>query len=79
MRTVIIIDNGEVQIDMIPENTSDRAALDLIPPGAMLRVGKASGYAPCWGGFFRPYDKDGAVKFTFATTLPDPDAPEVPA
>lgn len=69
VRTVIIIDNGVVQIDMIPENDADKAALRMIPAGAMLNVGKATGYATCQGGYLRPFGQDDAVQFTFATTI----------
>ena len=78
MRTVIIIDNGAVQIDMIPENDSDIAALRMIPAGTMLNVGKASGYATCRGGYMRPYGRDDAVQFTFATTIEKPAEGDTP-
>lgn len=81
MRTVIIIDNGEAQIDMIPETDADKVALAMMPVGTMLRVGKAKGYATAAGRYMRPYGDDDAVQFTYATTVPhpelDPDFAEV--
>lgn len=72
MRTVIIIDGGKTQIDLIPENDTDKAVLRMIPQGARMVAGKATGYAESRGGYFRPCGNNEAVGFTFITTLEPP-------
>ena len=68
MRTVLINDGDTLQIDLVPESDHEKAVLATIPEGATLRVGKASGYANCRGGYMRQFAHDHARKFTFLTT-----------
>jgi hypothetical protein len=72
VRTVVIIDNGAVQIDLVPETDADKAALKMIPEGTLLRVGQGRGYAQTQGGYLRPFGDDGSVNFTFVTSVPRP-------
>lgn len=67
MRTVIINDGETFQIDLIPETDHEISVLNSIPEDAEIRIGKASGYALCQGGYMRPFAHDGARKFTFIT------------
>ncbi|MES2667906.1 MAG: hypothetical protein V4712_17615 [Pseudomonadota bacterium] len=68
MKAVLIISSGERQLDLIPENDAERAALKMIEPGTVFRAGKAVGYAACAGGYLRPFAGEG-VSFTFLTNV----------
>lgn len=65
MRTIIIYDRNNLQIDFVPETDQEKAILDMLKPGDTFEVGKASGYRKNTGGYLRAFEKPDDVKFTF--------------
>ena len=68
MKTVIVNDGDTMQVDLVPENDHDKTVLSLFKDGDTLRVGKASGYAPCMGNYMRQFDRQNERAFVFLTT-----------
>lgn len=67
MKTIVIVKNDAFQIDLIPETPLEEAVLRQLQEGAVLRVGKAAGYAECRGHYLRPFDYSNGVGFTYLT------------
>jgi hypothetical protein len=69
MRVVVINDGQNMQVDLIPECDHDEAVLKTFKEGDRLRVGRASGYAPCKGGYLRQFEVEkGEKSFVFITS-----------
>jgi len=74
MRSVLINDGKNMQVDLVPENDIDKAVLATFEEGQMLRVGKAYGYAPCRGGYMRSFGpRSDTLSFVFLTTVSKPE------
>lgn len=76
MKTVIIITGDAFQIDLVPENETDKSVLAMLNEGVTLTVGKASGYGECRGGYLRPYGDSQGRAFLYLTTIRKPEPPQ---
>lgn len=69
MKTTIICEDGNVQIDFVPETKHEEIVLSMFEKGALLRVGMGVRKEECKGGYITDFDDRRTRSFTFITSI----------